>query len=170
MQQNPPSPPETGRPPYRETQAQTGSLAETENPMVQKALALARQAHAGQTDQGGAPYIGHPLAVAASVQGEDAKTVALLHDIVEDTPVTLAQLAQEGFPDRVVDAVRVLTKTGDMPYGVYLAQVKENRLACVVKLADLRHNMDTGRLNRPLTQADEARLQKYRDAEVFLRG
>ncbi len=133
-----------------------------------RALKLAKTAHAGQVDKGGVPYIEHPLAVAAQVDGDIAKTVALLHDVLEDTPVTLAQLEQAGFPAEVIEAVRTLTKTKGAPYRQYLERVKCNDLARVVKLADLKHNMDANRLKKPLTEADEARLEKYRQAMVYL--
>ena len=78
-------------------------------PMTKKAMKLAYQAHMGQVDKGGVPYVFHPLHLAEGMRTEESVTVALLHDVVEDTPITLADLAKEGFPHQVLEALEVLS-------------------------------------------------------------
>lgn len=135
---------------------------------AEKALEVARVAHAGQVDKGGAPYILHPMAVADGVCGDTAKAVALLHDVAEDTSITIEDLTADGFPGEITEAVRVLTKRPGIDYETYLLAVKQNPVARTVKLADLRHNMDTKRLGRTLTDEDHQRLAKYRAAVDYL--
>lgn len=136
--------------------------------LYEKALSTAELAHAGQLDKGGNPYILHPLAVAGKVDGPREKIVALLHDVVEDTTVTLEQLARE-FPEEIVEAVDRLTKKKGPGYSQeeYLRKIKENEIARKVKLADLEHNMDMSRIAHP-TPKDYRRLEKYRECETFL--
>ena len=136
--------------------------------MVQKALTMAYKAHMNQVDKGGAPYILHPVYVALSVQGEDEKIVALLHDIVEDTEVTLEDLRKEGFSERVIEAVDAITHRGE-DYFEYIRRVKKNPLATKVKIADLKHNMDTSRLTE-VTEKAIQRVEKYKKALRFLQG
>ncbi|HML33847.1 HD domain-containing protein [Sporomusa sphaeroides] len=129
--------------------------------MLNKAFELAKTAHAGQMDKGGRPYINHPIAVAAMVETEEEKTVAVLHDVVEDTPVTLDELRNHGFPESVVVAIDVLTKRLGVDYGKYIERVKQNPLALSVKIADMTHNMDLTRIKKP-TDKDYARIEKYK--------
>lgn len=129
--------------------------------MFNKALSLATIAHSGQTDKAGKPYILHPIAVAKIVETEEEKTVALLHDVIEDTPVTLGELRENGFPESVVAAVDVLTKRPGVDYGDYIQWVKHNPLALAVKIADMMHNMDLSRIPNP-TDKDYARIEKYK--------
>lgn len=128
--------------------------------MFNKALTLAKSAHSGQTDKGGQPYILHPIAVAELVDTEAEKTVALLHDVVEDTPVTLEELQKQGFPEAVVAAIDVLTKRPGVDYRDYIQLVKQNQLALTVKIADMTHNMDLARIPNP-TVKDYDRIKKY---------
>lgn len=113
-------------------------------PLTCQALLLAYQAHQGQFDPCGMPYVFHPFHLAEQMDDEAAVCVALLHDVVEDTPVTLEALAAQ-FPPEVVEAVRCLTHGDDEDYEAYLARVKANPLALKVKRADLKHNMDETR-------------------------
>ncbi len=136
-------------------------------PMTKKAMKLAYQAHMGQVDKGGVPYVFHPLHLAEGMRTEESVTVALLHDVVEDTPITLADLAKEGFPHQVLEALEVLTHEPETPYLTYIAQVKQNPLARVVKLADLQHNQDVTRLDRVDERAKE-RVNLYREALALL--
>lgn len=129
--------------------------------MFNKALALAKAAHAGQFDKGGHPYIYHPMAVAEMVESEEEKTVALLHDIVEDTATTFDDLRKQGFPDHIVEAVQALTKVTGIAYEDYLEIVKQNKLALTVKIADMTHNSDLSRIPHP-TAKDYVRVNKYR--------
>lgn len=129
--------------------------------MFNKALLLATKAHAGQVDKAGKPYLLHPIAVADMLKAEEEKIVALLHDVVEDTSLTLIDLRNEGFPDRIVEAVDAITKRSGFSYEEYLQRVKQNPLALAVKIADMTHNMDLSRIANP-TQKDYARVEKYK--------
>lgn len=135
--------------------------------LYQQALAIAKDAHKGQVDKAGVDYIQHPLFVASLVEGELAKTVALLHDVVEDSDWTLEDLRMEGLPEEVVQAVGILTKKRNENYEEYILRVKQNPLARQVKLADLQHNSDLSRLTT-VTEIDRKRAEKYRQAIAFL--
>jgi (p)ppGpp synthase/HD superfamily hydrolase len=132
------------------------------------ACAIARKAHAGQTDKAGAPYIGHPAHVASQVEGDKAKAVAWLHDVVEDTPLTFDDLRAAGIDDDVIDALKLLTHDKSVPYMDYVANLKRNELAHTVKLADLAHNSDLSRLPKVM-DTDRERVEKYRRAIALLR-
>ena len=110
-------------------------------PMTKKALCLAYEAHHGQLDKSGLPYINHPLHLAEQMYDETSCTVALLHDVVEDTAVTLEDLAKE-FPPEVIEAVDLLTHKPGVDYFDYIRAVRTNHTALTVKLADLNHNSD----------------------------
>ena len=135
--------------------------------LYQQALAIAKDAHKGQVDKAGVNYIQHPLFVASLVEGELAKTVALLHDVVEDSDWTLEDLHKEGLPEEVVQAVGILTKKRNENYEEYILRVKQNPLARQVKLADLKHNSDLSRLAN-VTDRDRKRVEKYQKAILFL--
>ena len=139
----------------------------TEQSMVDLALSIARKTHEGQLDKAGVDYIEHPIYVASQVDTEEEKAVALLHDVIEDSPVSAEELLQAGLPETVVTAVHVLTKKKEQDYQTYLETVKKNPLARVVKLADLKHNSDLSRLSS-ITEKDRERLKKYKKAIDFL--
>lgn len=132
---------------------------------VRRAFEVARAAHAGQIDKGGGDYINHPLTVARAV-GKDVSAiiVALLHDVAEDTAVTLDDL-QAAIPltANELDALKLLTHDDETPYLEYVAQIKMNKLAAKVKAADLKHNSDLSRLAHP-QRKDLERVEKYRRA------
>ncbi len=128
-----------------------------------KALRLSYEAHKGQFDKSGVPYVFHPVHLAEQMPDEDSTVAALLHDVVEDTACSLADLEAMGFPERALEAVRLLTHDPEEPYLSYVARVKENPVAKRVKLADLRHNSDLTRIPRP-TEKDLARVEKYAKA------
>ena len=138
-----------------------------EQSMVDLALSIARKAHEGQLDKAGVDYIEHPIYVASQVDTEEEKAVALLHDVIEDSPVSAEELLQAGLPETVVTAVQVLTKKKEKDYQTYLENVKSNSLARVVKLADLKHNSDLSRLSS-VTDKDLERLEKYKKAIDYL--
>ena len=138
-----------------------------EKSIVDLALSIARQAHEGQLDKAEVDYIEHPIYVASQVDTEEEKAVALLHDVIEDSPVSAEELLQAGLPETVVTAVQVLTKKKEQDYQTYLETVKKNPLARVVKLADLKHNSDLSRLSS-ITEKDRERLKKYKKAIDFL--
>lgn len=133
------------------------------------ARAIAEKAHADQVDKAGEPYIGHPAHVAASVEGDKAKAVAWLHDVVEDTSTTFDDLRAAGVDDEVLAALELLTHDKSAPYMEYVAAIKKNDLARTVKLADLAHNSDLSRLPE-VTEADLRRVEKYRQAIEVLMG
>jgi (p)ppGpp synthase/HD superfamily hydrolase len=130
--------------------------------LLGKVLVLATNAHAGQFDKGGKPYILHPLAVMALLNSDDEELqcIALLHDVIEDTKTTWIQLREIGCTDRVIDAVDALTKMPGQSYDEYKEEVFSNKDAMVVKMADLRHNTDIRRL-KGVSQKDIDRLAKY---------
>ena len=129
--------------------------------LLSKAINLAMQAHAGQVDKAGMPYIGHVMRVMQAGKTIDEKIVGVLHDVVEDTTWTFDALLAEGFPVHIVDALRCVTKlSDDEPYESFINRVKTNPLAVAVKINDLTDNMDIRRL-QTLTDADVQRLRKY---------
>jgi len=128
--------------------------------MLNKAIAIAAQAHAGQTDKGGAPYILHPLRVMMNVEGECEKICAVLHDVVEDSDVTFDDLRREGFGEDVLTVLERLTRRADESYDDFIGRVLHNEIACQVKRADLIDNMDLARIPNP-TEKDTGRIIKY---------
>lgn len=135
--------------------------------MFTKAIIISAKAHTGQVDKGGAPYILHPLTLMMKVKSEDEKIVALLHDVIEDTPITLDELREEGFSEEILEAVDLLTRKKGEQYWSYLAKLKENPLAKRVKIEDLKHNMDLSRIS-PITEKDLSRRDKYLEYFDFL--
>lgn len=113
--------------------------------MTITAMQVAYTKHAGQVDKAGVPYIFHPYHLAEQLQDEIACTVALLHDVVEDTDTNFEELSEK-FPDEVIEALRFLTRTKDTPYLEYVKNIKKNKIATAVKLKDLEHNMDKARM------------------------
>lgn len=139
-------------------------------PLTMRAMAFAYQAHHGQFDRCGVPYIFHPIHLAEQMEDEYTTLAALLHDVVEDTPITLADLEREGFPAQVVEAVGLLTHAQDVPYLEYVKALKTNPIAAAVKRADLLHNSDLSRLGHSTTGTDIKRTEKYRRALELLDG
>jgi len=140
-------------------------------PMINLALKIAYNAHSGQFDKNGTPYIYHPAYLAAQMDTEDEIITALLHDVVEDTPLTFADLEREGFPQTVLSALRLLTRdeskrykyiSKEKLYDYYIDRIADNPLATRVKYADLRHNNDRSR-NGTLPQHDAARYKEKYD-------
>lgn len=117
--------------------------------LIKKALDLARVKHSGQVDKSGDDYIFHPVMVALECETVDAKIVALLHDVLEDTDTTVEELSTLGFSQKIIDALMLLTHDEALSYEEYVKKIKAsgNKTAIEVKLADLTMNMDTDRLN-----------------------
>lgn len=134
---------------------------------LEKAIAIAAKAHAGQVDKAGQPYILHPLRVMLRLETEDDRIAGVLHDVVEDTTVTLEQLASAGFPASVVVAIDALTKTPGETRLVAAARAAENAIARRVKLADNTENMDLGRIANP-TAKDYTRVEEYKVVRAIL--
>jgi len=139
---------------------------------IDKALQIAAMAHEGQKDKAGAPYILHPLRVMLAVDGETAKIVAVLHDVIEDTPVTIDDLRKAGFGEEVVSAVLCVTHQKDETYAGYVVRCKKNEIARQVKIADLADNCRPDRiiLRPQKIDADLARLRKYAISHQYLTG
>ena len=132
-----------------------------------KAIALAAQAHGEQVDKAGEPYILHPLRMMQRLDDRAAQIVAVLHDVVEDTAITLEDLRAAGFATAVVDAVDCVTRRAAESYEQFIVRTQGNELARQVKLADLEDNMDLKRIST-LTAADLARLERYHRAWMQL--
>jgi (p)ppGpp synthase/HD superfamily hydrolase len=138
-------------------------------PLTKQAMQIAYQAHHGQTDHGGIPYVFHPIHLAEQMNDEYTTCAALLHDVVEDTSVTLEELAAV-FPVEIVNAVALLTHADDVAYLDYVENIKANPIARAVKLADLHHNCDRTRLEVDGCEEDAIRRYetKYRKALEIL--
>ena len=142
--------------------------------LTNKAMKIAYEMHDGQVDKAGLPYIFHPYHLAEQM-GDDEYAIctALLHDVAEDTDMTLDDIAGAGFPDEVMTALKLLTHDDSVPYlGKYIEDIKKNPLARKVKLADLAHNSDPTRLPPSEDECEEKRrnerMEKYRKAFAFL--
>lgn len=136
--------------------------------LLERAIQIAVDAHAGQMGKDGSPYILHPLRLMLKMDDEQSRMAAILHDVVEDTKVTFADLEAEGFPEVVLEAVRLLTHEDGVPYEEYVEEIKPNALARKVKLADLEDNSDIRRLSG-IEEKDLQRLKKYHHAWLILR-
>lgn len=130
---------------------------------LEKAIAIAAQAHAGQTDKGGNPYILHPLRVMMKLQTNEERIAAVFHDLFEDTTVTPQDLEEKSFTREIIDAVHALTKNKDESYDEFIARAKNNSIARNVKIADIEDNMDLSRIPDP-AEKDYARVERYRRA------
>jgi (p)ppGpp synthase/HD superfamily hydrolase len=133
---------------------------------IEFAREFAKRAHKGQTDKAGIDYIQHPIAVAEKVDGEDAKVVALLHDVLEDTEISEPTIRRL-FGDTIADAVVALTKRSGESYMEFVVRAKLNPIARKVKIADIEHNSDLSRL-KTVTQKDLDRTEKYKKALSLL--
>jgi (p)ppGpp synthase/HD superfamily hydrolase len=133
------------------------------------ALMIAAAAHAGQVDRAGQPYMLHIMRLVQRLDGEHERTVAALHDLLEDCDWTVEQLRAEGFAAEVVAAVERLTRRADEPYPTFIERLADDPLARAVKVADLEDNMDVRRLPA-LDPADLERLAKYHRAWRRLGG
>ena len=138
-------------------------------PITKKAMTVAYNAHHGQTDPSGVPYIFHPLHLAEQMADEVTTAAALLHDVLEDTPITLEDLRKEGFPESVLKVVELLTHREEVPYLDYVRALKGNPAAKAIKLADLTHNSNVTRLNE-VTAEDIDYLARYRAAFEILQS
>ncbi len=135
--------------------------------LTKKALRLCFDAHKDQVDKSGLPYVFHPFHLAMEMTDELSTVVALLHDVIEDTDYTLQDLENMGFPPAVLEAIGLMTHQEGVPYMEYVATIKTNPLARIVKMADLRHNSNIARVDNP-TEKDYARVEKYRQAMALL--
>ena len=136
--------------------------------LTNRAMQIAYQAHHGQVDKSGLPYIFHPYHLAEQMEDEYTTCIALLHDVMEDTDVTRAELAAE-FPAEIMEALDLLTHENGVPYIEYVEKIKSNPLARIVKLADLAHNTDKTRLPEGDPSALRRWEEKYRRAFEILK-
>ncbi len=134
--------------------------------LTKKALKISFNAHKDQLDKSGMPYVYHPFHLAEQMDDEYSTCVALLHDVVEDTDMTLDELS-EIFPKEVTDAISMMTHNDSVPYLDYVRTIKSNQIASKVKLADLKHNSDLTRLDTVDDKALE-RVEKYKKAIKIL--
>ena len=132
-------------------------------PLTKKALKISFDAHKNQVDKSGMPYVYHPFHLAEQMNDELSTCVALLHDVVEDTDITLDDIKSKGFSDEVIEALSLMTHNDGVPYLDYVRAMKDNPIARKVKLADLAHNSDLARLDKVDDKAIE-RVNKYKQA------
>lgn len=135
--------------------------------LVKRAVTIAGQQHAGQVDKAGRPYIEHPLRVMQAMSDDAERIVAVLHDVIEDTDLTLDELAAEGFPDYVLKALDSVTRRNGESYEAFVACAAKNPIGRRVKYADLQDNANLARIAAP-TAADLARTEKYHRAMAQL--
>jgi len=138
-------------------------------PTLEEAIILAVKAHAGQKQKNGEPYILHPLRVMMAVKDLNEKMAAVLHDVIEDSTVSLNNLLEKGFKQDVVEIVRLLTHEDSMSYEQYIERLRSNPSARRIKMADLQDNMNVLRLPH-LRQKDLARLEHYHKYWLLLSG
>ncbi|WP_445178808.1 HD domain-containing protein [Pseudomonas sp. McL0111] len=136
---------------------------------LERAIAIAASAHAGQVDKGGAPYILHPLKVMLRMNTLEERIVAVLHDVVEDCGVSLEDLRKEGFSEEVLSAIESVTKIPGESYEDFVERAAMNPIGRSVKLADLEENSDLSRIASPSWE-DLERIEKYRRAIGRLRS
>ena len=129
--------------------------------MVKKACLISFDAHKEDYDKAGYPYFMHPFTLAYQMTTEDAVCVALMHDVIEDhgDRYTFEYLEKVGFNERIISALRLLTHDKNVDYMDYVAKIKENELARTVKIADLKHNLNTDRTNGQLPKKAELYLK-----------
>lgn len=135
--------------------------------LLEKAIQIAVNAHYGQTDKAGMPYIFHPLRVMNNCCTTQQKIVAILHDTIEDTSVTAEYLIGQNFSQTIVEALQALTKQDGETYENFIGRISANKLASYVKIRDIKDNMDTSRLSE-ITETDRKRLNKYAQSLHYL--
>lgn len=129
--------------------------------LVKKACVLMFEAHKNDLDKGGYPYVFHPFYLATQMEDEASTCVALLHDVIEDhgDEYTYTDLESAGFPKEVLDALHLLTHADGVAYMDYVKALAENPIARKVKLADLKHNLDSRRLSGQKPAKNDTYLQ-----------
>lgn len=137
---------------------------------LERAIAIATEAHAGQVDKAGAPYISHPLRVMHAQDSEEARIVGVLHDVLEDCEHkgwTIERLEAEGFDSSVIEALLLVTKVDGESYDDFVRRAAGNPVSRAVKMADLKDNMNLSRI-ADVTARDLERIEKYRRALAYL--
>lgn len=131
----------------------------TDEHTLEKAIAIAAEAHTGAVGKAGEPFILHPLRVMLGVEGQSEQMAAVLHDVVEDTSWSVDRLREGGFSEevlRTVDGLALEKTTFD-----FCRRAGADPIARVVKLADIEDNLDLSRIRNP-TKADHERIERYR--------
>lgn len=141
--------------------------------LTKLAMNIAYEAHKDQKDKSGVPYIFHPFHLADQLNDEEACATALLHDVVEDCEeYNFERLAREGIPEKVIDALKLLTHEKSVPYMDYIKALGNNVISRQVKILDLKHNMDESRLDDIVSEEIRERLAKkhkiYQEALSYL--
>jgi (p)ppGpp synthase/HD superfamily hydrolase len=139
-------------------------------PTLEDAIALAVEKHRGQTDKGGRPYILHPLRVMFRLEGDIERMVAVLHDVVEDSDVSFADLRRMGYSEEVIAALDGVTRRSEETYEEFVERSLQNPISRRVKQADLEDNMDARRLPDAPTPPDLERIGRYRRAWARVTG
>jgi GTP diphosphokinase / guanosine-3',5'-bis(diphosphate) 3'-diphosphatase len=134
---------------------------------LEKAIQISAQAHENQFDKAGQPYILHPIRVMLRVQSTAERITAVLHDVVEDTEITIDDLAQAGFSAEILEAIDALTKRKGETRLEAAARAASNPIARIVKLADNTENMDLSRIEHP-TEKDFVRIEEYKAVRELL--
>ena len=134
---------------------------------LDRAIAIAAAAHAGQVNKAGEPYILHPLRVMLSLASESERVVGVLHDVVEKSPWTLSALKSEGFTETIIGAIDSVTRRQDEEYDDFVRRSAANEIGRAVKFADLRDNMHLVGIKAP-SPDDNKQMEKYRRAERIL--
>lgn len=130
---------------------------------LERAIVIAAEAHVGQVDKAGAPYVLHPLRMMLRLSTSDEMIAAVLHDVVEDCGLSLEMLRADGFSEQVLEAIDSVTRRAEESYEEFVLRAASNSIGRRVKLADLRDNNDLSRIKHP-TARDYARVEKYRRA------
>ena len=138
-------------------------------PLTKKALKLCFEAHKNQVDKTGLPYVFHPFHLAEQMNDEITTVCALLHDVIEDTDYTFSDLENMGFPNEVIETLKLLTHKDNVPYMDYVINLSKNPNAKAVKIADLMHNSDTSRLD-VVDECALKREEKYKIALEYLKN
>jgi len=135
---------------------------------LERAIAIAAEAHAGQVDKAGAPYVLHPLRIMLRLSTSDERIVGVLHDVCEDCPGwNFDRLRAEGFLPHLIEALQSVTKRDGEDYEAFVRRAAVNPIGRRVKLADLHDNCDLSRISQP-TEHDHARIDKYRRAITMI--
>lgn len=137
--------------------------------MLEKAIQIAEQAHKGQKDKGGQPYILHLFRVMQKGKTETEQICGILHDLVEDTNWTFEDLKNEGFSEEIIDVLKCLTKKKGEAYPLFIRRIAQNPIATRIKMNDLEDNMDITRL-KEITDKDYMRIVEYHSAYNYLKS
>lgn len=135
---------------------------------LEKAIIIAVKAHEGQTDKAGEPYILHPLRMMLRLSSTEDRITAVLHDVIEDSPISLDDLRAQNFPEKIIEALNHVTKIPEESYDDFIKRAATNPISRRVKLVDLEDNSNLARIKNP-TDQDRKRIEKYRRAILMIK-